>query len=240
MSNKLWIALVATIVIVGAIVMSLQRPGTSAPKLNVTDPGSLRYLPLGDSYTIGQSVAEQERWPNQLVAKLAADGTKLVIIANPAVTGYTSQNLIDSELPLVAQLKPDFVTIQIGVNDYVQGVSSSDFAANLDNIIRAVQSKLTKPENILLVTIPDYGKTPTGAQYGSPASSEAAIISFNLIITDAARRYHLPVADIFAVSQRVLDDPSLIAPDGLHPSGKQYADWTSIIYATMQANHLPL
>ena len=205
-----------------------------------TVPGATRYLPLGDSYTIGESVAEAERWPNQLVKRLANDGKQLQIVDNPSVTGYTTQNLIDRELPLVTQLKPDFVTIQIGVNDYVRGVDAETFKEHLDYIITTVQGQLAKSGNIVLVTIPDYGKTPTGAQYGSPQESEKGIKAFNDTIIAAGDKYKLPVADIFTVSQEVARDPSLIADDGLHPSGKQYTAWTNVIHQTLRAAQLPL
>lgn len=210
---------------------------TKSPHMSNTN--SIRYLPLGDSYTIGESVSEQDRWPNQLTARYKTKAHPLEIIANPAVTGYTTQDLIDRELPLLPKLKPDFVTIQIGVNDYVQGVSADQFSANLNTIIQAVQSKLADPRNILLVTIPDYGKTPTGAQFGSSQSSEAGVTAFNAIIAQAGNTYKLPVADVFPVSQKVATDPSLIAADGLHPSATQYADWTEVIAQALQAAGLP-
>ena len=143
-------------------------------------------------------------------------------------------------MKLIPKLKPDFVTILIGVNDYVQGVDSQTFQHNLEYIVTTVQRQLPKPGNVLMVTIPDYGKTPTGAQFGSPASSEAGIRDFNQIIINAAAKHKVPVADIFEVSQKVSADPSLIARDGLHPSGKQYTDWTGVIYATLQSSELPL
>jgi acyl-CoA thioesterase-1 len=209
------------------------------PKVTKTS-NAISYLPLGDSYTIGESVQDSERWPNQLVNKVSVAGKQLKIVDNPSVTGYTTQNLIDRELPLVPKLKPDFVTIQIGVNDYVQHVDAAVFAKNLNYIITTVQAQLPNPANLVLVTIPDYGKTPTGAQYGSPASTEIGIKAFNDIIVKAGAQYRVPVADIFAVSQQVAADPSLIAADGLHPSAKEYTAWTDIIYATVQTNHLPL
>ncbi len=89
-----------------ALVLKLQN---HTPKASVAhDPDTIRYLPLGDSYTIGESVAEADRWPNQLVTRFAQNGKQLNIIANPSVTGYTTQDIIDRELPLVQQLKPDF------------------------------------------------------------------------------------------------------------------------------------
>jgi lysophospholipase L1-like esterase len=155
------------------------------------------------------------------------------------VTGYTTQDLIDKELPLLQQLQPDFVTILIGVNDYVQGVQADTFTKNLDYIITIVQKQLPLAANVALVTIPDYGKMPTGARFGTPQESETGIKAFNTIIKRAGAKYNLPVADIFAVSQKVSLDPSLIAVDGLHPSAKQYTDCTDIIYQTLKAAAIP-
>ncbi|MDL2341938.1 MAG: SGNH/GDSL hydrolase family protein [Patescibacteria group bacterium] len=227
------VIIIAVVVVAAAGVIVFGRSGHTNSKPVLASPGAIRYLPLGDSYTIGQSVAEAERWPNQLVASLANSGPRLQIVANPSVTGYTTKNLIDRELPLVASLKPDFVTILIGVNDYVQGVDRETFTDNLNYIVDSLQHQLVNPKNIVLITIPDYGKTPTGARYGAPATSEAGIREFNAVIMQIGAARGLPVADIFSVSQGVVQDPTLTAGDGLHPSGKQYALWTAIIQKTI-------
>lgn len=229
---------IGIVLVVLTVVTLVLRP--SAPKIAVVhSPNAIRYLPLGDSYTIGESVSEVDRWPNQLTALLNSNGKNIEIVGNPSVTGYTSQDLIDRELPLVSKLKPDFVTILIGVNDYVRGIDSATFSKNLDYIISSIQQMLSGSNKIVLVTIPDYGKTPTGSKFGSPKSSEIGIKIFNNIIKDAGKKYNLPVADIFEVSQRVASDPSLVANDGLHPSAKQYADWTDVIYKTFVSRNLP-
>ncbi len=199
---------------------------------------SIRYLPLGDSYTIGQSVPEAQRWPNQLAGRLRQDGVALQIVANPAVTGYTTQDLIDQELPLVQKLQPELVSVLIGVNDYVQGINQETFAAQLETILSRLERELPNPKAILLITIPDFGKTPVGAQFGSPAESEAGIRAFNETIKQAATRHKLPVADIFPASQAAGTDSSLIASDGLHPSGKQYGLWTDVIHQTLRDSGL--
>ncbi len=207
-----------------------------------TKPSSrttFRYLPLGDSYTIGESVSAEERWPNQLAGVYKPSGKNLTIVDNPSATGYTTSDLIHKELPLVAKLKPDFVTVQIGVNDYVQGVELQKFQHNLVYIIGQLKQLMAEPKNILLVTIPDYAKTPTGATYGDPGLATASIQSFNTVIINTAANTNLPVADVFGVSQLVTQDASLIAPDGLHPSGKQYSTWTSIIKTTLVSAKIP-
>ncbi len=235
--QKFWIIMMV-LSIIAAIFTILHRPRTAVTSAVI--PGAIRYLPLGDSYTIGESVSENQRWPNQLASRLAQDGKKLQIVANPSVTGYTTQDLIDRELPLLPRLKPDFVTILIGVNDYVQGVDAQSFQQHLEYIVTTVQNQLAKPNNLVLITIPDYGKTPSGERFSNPQSAEAGVREFNQIITDTASEHKLAIADIFGVSQKVVSDPSLIASDGLHPSGKQYTDWTDVIYAALQSNKLPL
>lgn len=241
LSIKFILGIVALFVVILLIFLYINNKEMGGPAAKSTDvPGAIRYLPLGDSYTIGESVAENDRWPNQLTAKYAATDKTLQIIANPSITGYTSQNLIDHELPLVDSLRPDFVSVLIGVNDYVQGIEAQTFHKNLDYIVKTLKQKLKEPGNIVLVTIPDFGKTRAGAQFGSPAQSETGIIAFNNIIKEVALAHEVSVADIFPVSQAVASDPSLTADDGLHPSAKQYAIWTEIILETMQSNKLPI
>ena len=220
------------------IYMFVIHKNTTAPA-KATDSAIISYLPLGDSYTIGESVSEAERWPNQLIKIYKPGGKTLSIVSNPSVTDYTSSDLIHKELPFVKKLNPDFVTVQIGVNDYVQGVELETFQRNLIYIIGQLKQQLKQPANILLVTIPDYAKTPTGATYGDPVLASASIQSFNAVIINTAANTNLPVADIFTTSQLVTRDTTLIAPDGLHPSGKQYAAWTMLIKASLETAKIP-
>lgn len=227
---KILLLVVFVLVIAGGAVAFWQRPGSK------TQPAAqgLTYLPLGDSYTIGQSVAEPDRWPNQLVAKLGTDNIQIQIVANPARTGYTTQDLIDKELPILHKLKPEIVSLQIGVNDWVQGVDEATFHKNLRFILDDIQRTIPDKSKIVLVTIPDYSKTPTGSSFGDPMTNTTGIVAFNKIISAEATARNLPVADIFAISQNVLQDPSLVANDGLHPSAKQYAKWVEQILPTFR------
>ncbi|GAC1499391.1 MAG: SGNH/GDSL hydrolase family protein [Candidatus Saccharimonadales bacterium] len=237
------IASLIFVVVLVATLLLIIKPDKSIPNSRHTGPavtaGNIGYLPLGDSYTIGERLKENERWPNQLTANYQPNGHKLQILANPAVTGYTTQNLIDKELPLVDSFKPDFVSVQIGVNDFVQGVDGRTFQKNFDYILTSLQQKLRLPSNIIVVTIPDFGKTQTGSQFGSPDSSTDGILKFNKIIKTVASSKQIAVADIFPVSQKVIDDPSLTSNDGLHPSSLQYQYWTNIIRDILAANNLP-
>lgn len=187
----------------------------------------IKYLPLGDSYTIGESVATKDRWPDQLVQQLREQGVGLELVVNPARTGYTTEDLLTRETPVLEKEKPAFVTLLIGVNDYVRGVSALDFEKRFFRVLDRIQA-VAPYARLLIVTIPDYGKTPGGASYGDPADTAAGITLFNKIIMAAARKRHIAVADIFAVSQ-ASSAAGNVAGDGLHPSARQYLDWLSVI-----------
>lgn len=187
-------------------------------------PARVRYVALGDSYTIGTSVAEAERWPNQLARRLPG----LELVANLAVNGFTSRDVIALELPQLPGLHPDLVTLLIGVNDVVQGVPEERYRRNveliLDRLLEAVGNR-----RILVVTTPDYTVTPAGADYGDPVTQAAAVRRNNGINTELARARGIKVVDIYDLSLHAKEDPALVAIDGLHPSGAQYALWVERI-----------
>ena len=194
----------------------------------MTPPAAtLRYVALGDSYTIGTSVTERERWPNQLVARLP----QLELVANLGVNGFTSRDLIEVELSKLPALKPDVVTVLIGVNDVVQGVPSSTYKDNVIEILTELRA-LVDEDRILVVTIPDYTVTPRGGSFGDPAQQAAAIRDNNFVMTQLAAG--LPVVDIHDISLGAATDRTLVASDGLHPSGAQYALWVERIAPQME------
>lgn len=198
--------------------------------INLSAQTKLRYAAIGDSYTIGEGVNENERWPNLLVEHLKQKGIELEIVCNPSVTGWTTQQVIDNELPIYKKSKPDFATLLIGVNDWVQNVTKEKFRENLRFIISEMQEELKNKKNILLVTIPDFSATPEGPKYSRGRDITGGLAEFNQIIKEEAAAKKLMVADIFEISQKAKGDESLIAADGLHPSGKQYAEWEKIIF----------
>jgi acyl-CoA thioesterase I len=190
----------------------------------------LRYVALGDSYTIGTSIAEPERWPNQLVERV--DGIELV--ANLGVNGYTSADLIADELPRLDALRPELVSALIGVNDVVQGVSATRYAANVDIILDELLTRLL-PGRIFCVATPDYTLTLMGAAYGDPVQQRDGIARNNAILRDACETRGIAfVPEIFEISRAARDDPSLVADDGLHPSGAQYRRWVDAIEPVVQ------
>jgi acyl-CoA thioesterase I len=191
----------------------------------------ISYLPLGDSYTICTGTnTENDRWPTILSKHLIKTNYNCQLLSNPAKNGYSSQQLIDEELPLVKTLKPNFVTLLIGVNDWVRNVEPTSFKKNLYTIIEQTQLQLTNKNYLVLITIPDFGVTPQGKYYGNGRNISKGIEGFNTIIKQAAKAFNVECADIFELSKNMGTDASLLAKDGLHPSAKEYALWEPIIF----------
>lgn len=184
----------------------------------------MRYVALGDSYTIGTSVSGAERFPDQLVA--AVPGLELV--ANLGVNGYTSADLIRDELPALHGLAPELVTLLIGVNDVVQGIPAVTYESNVVRILDVLLARLP-PARIVTVAIPDYTVTPAGADYGDHTARHDGIVEDNTIMARLSRERGIAFVDTFDVSLRAASDRSLVADDGLHPSGAQYALWVERI-----------
>jgi lysophospholipase L1-like esterase len=189
---------------------------------------ALRYVALGDSYTIGTSVQAGDRFPDQLVAALAPEPPTLELAANLGVNGFTSADLIRDELPALEALDPGFVSVLIGVNDVVQGVTPEAYESNVAAILDAVLARLPA-DRIVTVAVPDYTVTPAGADYGDPRQQHVAIVAINAIMEQLSGERGIAYVDIFDISERAADDRALVADDGLHPSGVQYALWVERI-----------
>jgi len=194
-----------------------------------------RYVALGDSYTIGTAVrSAAERFPNQLIRSLAATATPLDLIANLGVNGYTSADLIREELPPLAALRPEFVTLLIGVNDVVQGVPGDRYKANVEVVVDALL-ELLPADRLISVAIPDYTITPRGGDFGDPRKQHDGIVANNEIMRRLASQHGIAYVDTFDLSLRAADDRTLVAGDGLHPSGAQYALWVARIAPVVQS-----
>ncbi len=186
----------------------------------------LRYVALGDSYTIGTSVDPAERWPDQLVTALAPGRVRLDLAANLAADGSTSGDVLAHQLPAVAAQRPGFVSLLVGVNDVVQGIPLARYRRQLEVVVEALVV-LVGRARILLVTTPDYTVTPAGADYGDPGERASGIRDVNGVLRQVADEHGVAVADVHELSLQAAGDPTLVAPDGLHPSGRQYARWVA-------------
>jgi lysophospholipase L1-like esterase len=184
----------------------------------------LRFVALGDSYTIGTSVGPAERWPDQLVRRVS----ELRLVANLGVNGYASADVLRDEIPAVRRLAPEFVSLLVSVNDVVRGVPPDAYrrttAAVLDELLALLPSS-----RMVAVSTPDYTVTPQGAAFGRPDRQRAGIVENNAILASLAADRKIAFVEIFDLSERAASDRSLVARDGLHPSGAQYALWVDRI-----------
>ena len=190
-------------------------------------PEPVAYVALGDSYTIGTSVRAEDRWPNQLVRALEPD-FELRLVDNLGMNGYTTSDLIAEELPQVRSLDAELASVLIGVNDVVQGVGNQEYRQNVAMILDELREQLPRGR-IVVVSTPDYTLTPEGGTFGDPERQSQRIRRFNEIIGEEAALREIRFVDISPVADRVMEDETLVARDGLHPSAKQYAGWVELI-----------
>ena len=137
-------------------------------------------------------------------------------------------------MPALDGLRPEFVTLLIGVNDVVQGVPPATYERNVVAILDALLERLPA-DRIVTVAIPDYTVTPAGADYGDPRQQHDGIVAANATMERLATQRGIAFVDTFDMSLRAAADRSLVADDGLHPSGAQYALWVERILPVVAA-----
>ncbi len=195
------------------------------------EDGPARYLALGDSYTIGESVPASERWPVQLTRLLRADGLAIDEPQIIARTGWTTDELnvaIDDAAPRGPYA---LVTLLIGVNNQYRGRDAEEYRQQFVALLRrAIGFAGERPERVIVVSIPDWGVTPFAAKSGRDVTVIARELdTFNRINREEATRAGAAWVDVTAISRRPGHEPAYLADDGLHPSGRQYALWAQAV-----------
>jgi lysophospholipase L1-like esterase len=152
------------------------------------------------------------------------------LVSNPARTGWTTQDAIERELPAFRTAKPDFATLMIGVNDWVQTVDGATFRRRLGHLLDEMLKMLPNKKRLLVINIPDFSVTPDGPHHAHGRDIRAGLENFNCIIADEAQKRRVRVVDIFPLSQKMQRYPESIAADGLHPSAQTYARWEELIF----------
>lgn len=188
---------------------------------------ALRYLALGDSYTIGEAVAAEGRWPHQLAAALRHAGTGLDDPHTIATTGWTTDELdagIDRDGP---QGPFDLVSLLIGVNNQYRGRPLDEYGAQFQALLRrAIGFAGGQAGRVLVLSFPDWGVTPFGAGSGRDLAAIARETdAFNAAAAAISSDHGVAFVDITDISRAQGHDPAMIASDGLHPSAAMYALW---------------
>ncbi|TAH20831.1 MAG: SGNH/GDSL hydrolase family protein [Cytophagales bacterium] len=190
----------------------------------------LSYLALGDSYTIGESVKEAERYPVLLTEKLKHIQIKIDTPHIIARTGWTTDELMAAILAKNTPNNYDLVSLLIGVNNQYRGYPINTYQTEFEELLKiAIQKAKGNTKRVFLVSIPDYGVTPF-ASNSNTAKIAQEIDDYNKIAQEIAKKYQVKYFDITSISRRAKNDLSLIADDDLHPSGKMYAEWVALIF----------
>jgi lysophospholipase L1-like esterase len=155
-------------------------------------------------------------------------------VVNPAVNGFTTQDLITQELAHVRRLKPDLVTILIGVNDLVRGRTPADYRASLVRIYEEVEKEKAPDGRVFAVSIPNWSVVPAAREYGDPEQIRELTDTYNDIAREEAIARGFGWIDITAASLSGLGTPGWIASDGLHPGDAQYAAWAEVIWHSVK------
>jgi lysophospholipase L1-like esterase len=222
-----------------ALALAMAMAGSEAGGLDQ----AARMLSLGDSYTIGESVPASERWPVQLAARLRAQG---IAIADPEIvarTGWATDELsaaldtVERGEPVTltaageAAPKPappyDLVTLLIGVNNQYRSRPVHDYTPQFRRLLeRAIDYAGGEPLRVIVLSIPDWGVTPFAAAHGRDAATVgAAIDAYNAAAREVCAERGVAFIDITPLTREATDRRELLADDGLHPSGLDYARW---------------
>lgn len=195
---------------------------------------SLSYLALGDSYTIGESVAVGERWPIQLVNKLNKQNYTIPTPQIIAKTGWRTDNLLSAiKKELSSTAEYDLVSLLIGVNNEFQGKPITEYETELKTLLtKAIKHCKYGKKGVFVLSIPDYGATP----YGKPraAAIGAAIDEWNAVCKAVCEECEVPFYNITDISRKGAKQADLVAEDGLHPSGKMYGLWVDEIVSKIK------
>lgn len=187
-----------------------------------------RFLALGDSYTIGEAVPAEERWPSHLRALLVNEG---IGVAEPeiiATTGWTTDELLDGMAAAEPRGPYDLVSLLIGVNDQYRGLSVEGYRRRFTTLLdRAIVLGGGAAARVLVLSIPDWGVTPfaEGRDRGEIARE---IDRFNAANREVAIERAVHYVDVTPVSRAAAVESELTAPDGLHPSGRMYMRWAEL------------
>lgn len=212
--------------IAGVLLAACSAAAGPASTSSTAARATLRYLALGDSYTIGEGVAAADRWPAVLGRALETQGFGTVSVEIVARTGWTTGEL-DAAIAASSLAGPyDLVTLLIGVNDQYRGRSLAAFSTGLEGLLeQAIGFAGGFPSRVVAVSIPDWGVTPFG-EGGDPSQVAAEIDAFNAAAAAIAANAGVVWVDVTTISRA---NPGLVVADGLHPSAGQYLLWVDAI-----------
>ena len=190
-----------------------------APQPTIT----VKYLALGDSYTIGQGVEENERWPNQLSTQLESNGIEVQKTQIIAQTGWKTSDLLNGIADSTLN-DYDLISLLIGVNNQFWSQPFDVFQTEFDSLVN-IAIEAVGIERIFIVSIPDYGVTPFGSSNSENIAND--IDMYNGYISERCAEEGFPFINVTEISRQLGDSNGALAADNLHPSGYQYSLWVN-------------
>ncbi len=194
-------------------------------------PDTLTMICLGDSYTIGEAVAEDERFPVQTAALLHKSGIEVSKPKIIAKTGWTTDELMAAIDADADKGIYDVVTLLIGVNNQYRGRSIAEYKIQFTELLKtAIRFSGNRPHRVFVLSIPDWGVTPFALndKRGTSAISRQ-IDEYNACNKTVSFLSGVHYIDITPCSRKAINQPDLLATDGLHPSGKMYTEWAELL-----------
>jgi lysophospholipase L1-like esterase len=192
---------------------------------------SIRYVALGDSYTIGTGLADEaQNFPSLLARRLREETGIDVALVNLGVNGYTTTDLIREELPVARSARPELVSILIGANDVVQGSDDATYGARLNQIYGAITQLGLPAERVVAISIPDFSPLPAAGPFGTPTHLRARIDAFNNVAKSEAASQGFRYAEITSISRQGNPGDGWLADDGLHPGPAQHRAFADHIW----------
>lgn len=198
--------------------------------------GALRFLALGDSYTIGESVPPEEGWPYQLVRLAAGRGIRIAEPHIVAKTGWTTDELIEAIAATPIHGPFDLVSLLVGVNNLYRNRPVEEFRTGFEALLTlAVQFADGKPGRVRVLSIPDWGATPF-AEGNDREEIRRTTDRFNAVCREEASRSGAHYIDVTESSRKGLKEPAMLTTDKLHPSGRMYHGWAAAVLSSVIAH----
>jgi lysophospholipase L1-like esterase len=206
-------------------------PGGSA---SAAAAGVVRYLALGDSFTIGTGSPEEASFPSRLAARLRARGAA-VTLSNLGVNGYRTEELLAREAPQIGSFKPTLVTLAIGANDLVNGSSPEHYRAQVKLIFKEIDAAGVPHGRVIVLPQPDWSKSVVADSFGDRAKIHTMIESFNSILHEETQGFGARWVELWPLMVKQAEQ-GLVAGDGLHPSAPAYEAWAAAIEEALPAD----
>lgn len=195
---------------------------------------SYTYLALGDSYTIGESVPVAENFPYQTIQFLRQAGHDFHAAEIIAKTGWTTDELQKGIDSAILRKNYDMVSLLIGVNNQYRGRSVQEYSKEFESLLKqAISFAGNDPSHVFVLSIPDWGVTPFADDRDRQQIAKE-IDDYNHANKTITEKYQIHYIDITPGTREALQDRTLLAPDNLHPSGKEYSIWARQLAAGMK------